>query len=131
MGTGTLRTTPWRAGMKGSQEVTKRLTVWTEGYFWRQPAWLGALSFQGKKSSCVIPSSSSHLFLALPSLCLFPGSLGTQWEDWNLSEGRESSQEEEYWVSGSGGGTMPVLLFSFGWLRPIWSVMFPWVQYRL
>lgn len=25
MGTGTLWTTPWKAGMKGSQEVTKRL----------------------------------------------------------------------------------------------------------
>lgn len=60
MGARTLRPTPWRAGIKGSQEVTKRLSVWMNGYFWSQPAWLGALGCQGKKLSCVISPSTFH-----------------------------------------------------------------------
>lgn len=54
-GTGTLRTTPWKAGMKGPWEITKRLTVWT-GLFLEIACLLGCPRLQGKTQSCVIPS---------------------------------------------------------------------------
>lgn len=72
-GTGTLRTAPWKAGTKGSWEITKRLSVWM-GLFLEIACLLGCPRLQGQDTEL-----RHHLLLllalsrALPSLFLFPG----------------------------------------------------------
>lgn len=83
-----------------------------EDYFWREPAWLGALGCMCKKLGCVITFSSSLHCPWLFLICFSSQVSGIWWEDWNLSdgEGGERCEEEEELTAGSGGGNVPALL---------------------
>lgn len=99
------RTTPWKAGLKGSWEATKRLIVWMEGYFCTEPASLGAL---GCRCCIVTVSYSFHHPWHFQVCFCSQGQWGPSGRTGTWVIVREEREAKEYLISGSGGGNVPV-----------------------